>query len=144
MIRLSTKVAVASRNDATTLFLEFFLAKKDFQVEFCDDLRDCLHSQQWELPDLFILDHNGDESCVAMCKQLRRNPRRSAVPILVLVDKDSVTERDKLFAAGADDVLQKPFSADHLSIHINSLLFPSPAFCAAELSSLISTQHYFH
>lgn len=144
MIRFSPKITVASASDATTLFLEFFLVEKDYQMEFCRDLRDILHAPHWELPDLFILDHSEDQSAVKTCQQLRRNPRRSNVPILVLTEKQGYDLRSELFAAGADDVLQKPFSAEHLSIHINSLLFPSPAFCAAEMSSLLSNQHYLH
>lgn len=144
MIRFAPKVTVVSPCDSTVLFLDFFLSEKNFQVDFCNDLQMFTRSSHWDLPDLFIFDHHKNESCANLCEKFQHSPRRSTVPILVLMNRESKENRHQLLDAGASDVLEKPFSAEHLSIHINSLLFPSADFCAAELSSLVYPQQYLH
>jgi DNA-binding response OmpR family regulator len=73
-----------------------------------------------ESPDLVILDRNlprlsGDE----VCKRIRAS---SATPILMLTGERGADERAKLLDLGADDYLEKPFSARELRSRVRALL----------------------
>ena len=59
---------------------------------------------------------------LAVCRELRRDPRTKAVPVLMLTARGE--EMDKLagFEAGADDYLTKPFSPRELVARVKALL----------------------
>lgn len=74
-------------------------------------------------PDLLILDRTlPDADGLELCKQIRAHPRLKALPVLFLTAKGSVTDRVVGFAAGADDYLPKPFSAQELVARVSALL----------------------
>ncbi len=126
MRTFTPKVMVISDNEATRFFLDFFLTERGFQVNYSRRLVDYVMDSSWELPDLFILEHEGDGRCAATCKQLKRNPKRQDVPILVISSKDFAGDVQGLLDAGADDVLSRPFNSETFRIRINQLLYPSP------------------
>ena len=74
-------------------------------------------------PDLVVLDIGmpGMDG-VAVCKELRRDPRTSAVPIIMLTAR--VQQADKIAGldAGADDYLTKPFDPAELVARIQAAL----------------------
>lgn len=71
-------------------------------------------------PDLLILDVMlPSVSGIDICRRLRR---RSAVPILILTARSSVSDRVEGLDAGADDYLTKPFSPEELLARVRSCL----------------------
>jgi two-component system, OmpR family, alkaline phosphatase synthesis response regulator PhoP len=82
-----------------------------------------LAEAQRDLPDLIVLDRmiprlSGDE----VIRRLKRDPRTSGVPVLMLTAK--VEETDELIglALGADDYLRKPVSMKVLSARVSAIL----------------------
>mgnify|MGYP000332120518 FL=1 len=58
-------------------------------------------------------------SCV---KKLKADIRTSHIPVILLTAKDSITDKEEGYQAGADSYLTKPFSAGLLQSRISNLL----------------------
>ena len=78
----------------------------------------------WErVPDLVLLDLmlpgiSGTE----ICRQLKRDPRTSKVPVIMLTAKGEELDRVVGFELGADDYVTKPFSVRELVLRCQAVL----------------------
>jgi DNA-binding response OmpR family regulator len=90
------------------------LAGAGWRVEEASDGRLALQMALDEPPDVLLLDLGlpGLDG-LAVCAQLRARADRH-VPVLMLTARDTLTDKGRGFAAGADDYLLKPFSSDEL------------------------------
>ena len=75
------------------------------------------------IPDIIVSDimmpvMNG----VTMCQKLKADIRTSHIPVILLTAKDSITDKEEGYQAGADSYLTKPFSASLLQSRISNLL----------------------
>ena len=78
--------------------------------------------------DLLVLDWNCPGTSGAdLCVELRREPRLGKVPVLVLTPHCSMGDQIAAFAAGADDVVAKPFRAPELGARVLGLLHRVPS-----------------
>lgn len=78
-------------------------------------------------PDLLLLDVGlPDRSGLEVCVELRRDPGRAAMKIVMLTAAAQEGDVRRGFAAGADQYLTKPFSPVRLLSLVESLL-PSAA-----------------
>ena len=77
-----------------------------------------------ESPDLIIMDlmMPGGMDGFQAIEKLKQYPETSQCPVLVLTAKDQRTERQRSFAAGANDYLAKPFKLDMLLKKVDALL----------------------
>jgi DNA-binding response OmpR family regulator/HPt (histidine-containing phosphotransfer) domain-containing protein len=74
-------------------------------------------------PDLIVLDVQMPEvSGVEICRALRAHPRWRAVPVLFLTATGDGAAIGELFAAGADDYVQKPIEGEELVARIEGRL----------------------
>ena len=78
---------------------------------------------QSQIPNIIISDimmpvMNG----VVMCQKLKADMRTSHIPVILLTAKDSITDKEEGYQAGADSYLTKPFSASLLQSRISNLL----------------------
>ena len=90
-----------------------------YSVECAEDGESALRMAREKMPDGIILDLmlpgiNGLE----VCKRLRN---ASAVPILILTARDTVSDRVTGLDAGADDYMVKPFSFEELLARLRAL-----------------------
>ena len=75
------------------------------------------------IPDVIVSDimmpvMNG----IVMCQKLKTDIRTSHIPVILLTAKDSITDKEEGYQAGADSYLTKPFSASLLQSRISNLL----------------------
>jgi two-component system cell cycle response regulator len=63
-----------------------------------------------------------------VCRLLKSNPHTEHVPVLVLTALDAESYRDQCLAAGAEDFLVKPFSADQLMARVDAVFEEREAF----------------
>jgi DNA-binding response OmpR family regulator/HPt (histidine-containing phosphotransfer) domain-containing protein len=99
--------------------LTALLSRSNMQVTTLAD-----PSQFWETleaarPDLLILDldmptYNGIE----LCRAVRTDPQWATLPIMFLTAHTATIEIDRVFAAGADDLVTKPTNASELVTRI--------------------------
>ena len=74
-------------------------------------------------PNLVCLDLRlPDASGFSVCEHLRRTPRLTDVPVLVITALGEAADRAQAHAAGADEYLTKPFRATALVASVRQLL----------------------
>lgn len=61
-----------------------------------------------------------------VARYLKSHPDYCSIPILAATSLSSRTDRDRCFAAGCDDYLAKPFTAEQLEQRLNALLTVTP------------------
>ena len=148
MRTFTPKVMVISENESTRFFLDFFLNERGYQVNFNRKLIDHMTNTSWDLPDLFILEHEGGSKCAETCRQLRRSKghqsRQQDIPILVMATKEFEKDAEALLDSGADDVLIRPFRSEQFILRVNNLLYPSPLAYRSEVPVFMQAQQYLH
>ena len=74
-------------------------------------------------PDLVCLDVMMPRlDGIAVCKELRRDPRHAGLPILLLTALNRAEDKARGLEAGANDFLSKPFDESELAARLRSLL----------------------
>lgn len=103
--------------------LAFNLEKEGWQALVATDGKSGLDRVSAELPDLVILDLMLPEmSGIEVCKQLRKQEKTTAIPIIMVTAKGEEIDRVVGFEVGADDYLVKPFSTRELLLRIKAIL----------------------
>lgn len=89
-----------------------------------------------DTPDLVLLDWMIEgTSGIEVCQQLRRDPRTSHVPIIMLTARESEEDRIRGMETGADDYVTKPFSPRELIARVSAIMRRiRPAFAGEMLS----------
>lgn len=90
------------------------LAEAGWRVEEASDGRLALQMALEEPPDVLLLDLGlpGLDG-LAVCARLRQQADRH-IPVLMLTARDTLPDKGRGFAAGADDYLLKPFAREEL------------------------------
>ena len=104
-------------------FITLRLEARGFEALAANDGVEGLNKARMEKPDLIILDlmlprMRGEE----VCKEVRRDPRISQVPIIMLTAKGSDTDKVIGGVIGANAYITKPFEGSELIETINKLL----------------------
>ncbi|MEM1158066.1 MAG: response regulator [Verrucomicrobiota bacterium] len=82
-----------------------------------------LRKAREESPDLLILDLMIPKlSGLEVCKNLRKDPATSSLPIIMLTAKADEVDRIVGLELGADDYVTKPFSPRELVLRVKSIL----------------------
>ena len=106
----------------------------DWTVEIATDGALALEAARERRPDLVITDVMMPRlDGFGLLRELRRDPRTDAVPVLMLSARAGEEARVSGLSAGADDYIIKPFSARELTARVHSLLAVSRARREAEL-----------
>src|SRR6266508_6433220 len=73
-------------------------------------------------PDMLIVDLKLPEmDGFEILERLRRDPKYSHMPVIVITAKDELSEKLKAFELGADDYLVKPFQPEELVARMGTL-----------------------
>jgi len=98
-----------------------YLAKHNYIVDFAYHGITALHMAQAGHFDVIVLDLKlpGVDG-LRVCEQLRTEAKLST-PILMLTARDTLDDKLKGFAAGADDYLVKPFALQELHVRLQAL-----------------------
>ena len=76
-----------------------------------------------ERPDLIVLDLMlPGRDGYALFRELRRDPRTAAIPVIMLTARAQTEDRIQGLEAGADDYLTKPFSPKELMLRVQAIL----------------------
>lgn len=112
---------IVEDDDAVRRMVERHLVRAAFAVRSaageCEAIR-LADGTDVAIVDLGLLDGSG----LSLCERLREGPLTDAMPIVVLTARDDLETKLRLFAAGADDYLTKPFEPLELLARIEAAI----------------------
>jgi len=116
------KVLVVEDDPDIVELLEHYLSADGWTVESCADGRKGLERIRAETYQLIVLDLQlpGMDG-LALCAEVRREPRTRDVPVVMLTARGDETDRVVGLEMGADDYVVKPFSPKELVARVRAL-----------------------
>ena len=110
-----TRVLVIDDSNTIRRSAEIFLRQGGHAVMLAEDGFDALakvndHSPQLIFCDILMPRLDGYQTCAI----IKRNPRFSHVPVIMLSSKDGLFDKARGRMVGAEDYLTKPFTKDQL------------------------------
>ena len=120
---MTKKILIVDDEPNIVISLEFLMRREGFEVTVARDGEEALSAIAQEDPDLVLLDVmmpkiNGFE----VCEQVRANPERANMRIIMLTAKGREAEISKGLSMGADGYITKPFSTRDLVEQVKNLL----------------------
>lgn len=109
------KVMVIDDSNTIRRSAEIFLAQAGCQVLLAEDGFDALAKIADHHPDIIFVDImmprlDGYQTCAL----IKKNPRFSATPVIMLSSKDGLFDRARGRMVGSNEYLTKPFTKDSL------------------------------
>jgi two-component system, OmpR family, phosphate regulon response regulator PhoB len=103
--------------------LRYNLEQSGYRVSVATNGEEALTAVADDRPDLVLLDWMLPlMSGLEVCRQLRRQPATSNIPIIMLTARGEEGDRIRGLDAGADDYVAKPFSPSELVARIRAVL----------------------
>ena len=114
------KVMVIDDSNTIRRTAEIFLRQSGCEVFLAEDGFDALSKIATHLPDVIFVDImmprlDGYQTC----SLIKRNPRFSTTPVIMLSSKDGLFDRARGRMAGSDQYLTKPFTQDSLLVAVS-------------------------
>ncbi|MFN9452372.1 MAG: PleD family two-component system response regulator [Rubrivivax sp.] len=111
----ATRVLVIDDSNTIRRSAEIFLRQGGHEVLLAEDGFDALSKVNDHEPDLIFCDIlmprlDGYQTCAI----IKRNPRFSRVPVIMLSSKDGLFDKARGRLAGSEEYLTKPFPRDQL------------------------------
>jgi DNA-binding response OmpR family regulator len=123
MSRPDTRVALIEDDADIAFTVRLNLEREGYTVSTFNNGHEGLLGVQQRGFDFLILDLNlPDLDGFTICRELRRDPATSKVPILMLTARTSEADRIMGLELGADDYLVKPFSVRELLARVSAIL----------------------
>jgi len=123
MSKISEKILLVEDDHELAILLEIILGKAGYETSKVDNGEEALRIYQEWSPDLVLLDVMLPEmDGFEICKAIRNEPINSYVPIIMVTAMHSFINKEKGFAAGADDYITKPFKNEELLLRVKSHL----------------------
>lgn len=117
------RILLAEDDDDVGRYVELSLAVEGFEIHRAVDGMAAVTKAIEVQPDLVLLDIGmpGMDG-VSVCQELRRDPRTSALPIIMLTARVQQLDKVNGLDAGADDYVTKPFDPAELVARIEAAL----------------------
>jgi DNA-binding response OmpR family regulator len=123
MTRPDLRVAIIEDDADIAFTIRFNLEREGYAVTWYRNGHEGLLAVQQSGVDFLILDLNlPDLDGFTICRELRRHPSTSQLPILMLTARTSEGDRIMGLELGADDYLVKPFSVRELLARVAAIL----------------------
>jgi two-component system, OmpR family, phosphate regulon response regulator PhoB len=108
---------------ALTELLVWHFDSAGYKVRHTTDGSEALLMVREQIPDAIILDWMIEQiPGIEVCRQLRRSPETSQVPIIMLTARGDEDDRIRGLSTGADDYVTKPFSPRELLARVDALM----------------------
>lgn len=125
---VKAKILVVDDEPDVLDLVTYNLGQAGFQTLTAADGADALRKARSAMPDLILLDLLLPElDGLEVCKLLRRDPKTSAIPIMMVSAKASEMDRIVGLELGAVDYVPKPFSPRELVLRVKKRLEGSHA-----------------
>jgi DNA-binding response OmpR family regulator len=125
---MKTRILVVDDEPDVLDLVTYNLGQAGFQTDTAADGAEALRKARSNTPDLILLDLMLPEmDGLEVCKLLRRDPKTSAIPIIMLTARASEIDRIVGLELGAADYVPKPFSPRELVLRVKKRLEQSGA-----------------
>jgi len=115
-------IMVISNDSHLRVFLHHMLFEKYNTIETTNRAKG-MESIKHQMPDIIIVEAKKEvNNWVEFCKTVKTDPLVNHIPIILLTDGISSSEKSRCYEAGADDLILKPFNINDLEIRIENLL----------------------
>lgn len=112
-------------DDAAVLELlrEVLSRQEDLALSFATDGKEAVQQTLAVKPDLILVDiHMPKLDGVTFCKALRAHEETANIPIIIITAFGTRARLEECMAAGADDLIDKPFDVDDLILRVRTML----------------------
>lgn len=117
------RIAVLDDEPDILHLVTLHLEKAGFSVDGFTDVKGFMLSLNKIKPDLILLDLMlPDADGFEICRSLKKEPRFSSVPIIILTAKGQETDKVTGLDLGADDYITKPFSPREFVARVRAVL----------------------
>ncbi len=117
------RILIVEDDEDVRAVLELDLAGEGYRVFTAGDGEAAVREAALSRPHLVLLDVMlPDTSGITVCRQLRRLPETSLVPVIFLTARSDMDTELQGFEAGADDYLVKPVNRERLLARIATRL----------------------
>jgi pilus assembly protein CpaE len=121
--------------------LQKSLREAEYQLEYAKSGSEGLAKIPSFEPELLIVDLKLPElDGFEILKRLRRDPKFSYIPVIVITSQDELSEKLRAFELGADDYLVKPFQPEELVARMGILARRGRAMQMAQKESTSSSE----
>lgn len=120
---MKPRILIADDEPSIVVVLEFLLRQQDYDVQTVADGSVLFERTLGWRPDLIVLDVMlPNRAGFDLCRDLRADPRTTAIPIVMVTAKGRRAEIDAGLEAGADAYITKPFGTRELVDTVRALL----------------------
>jgi len=117
------------------------LKEAEYKLEYAKSGNEGLAKIPSFEPEMLIVDLKLPElDGFEILKRLRRDPKFSYIPVIVITSKDELSEKLKAFELGADDYLVKPFQPEELVARMGILARRGRAMQIAQKESTSASE----
>ncbi|HUJ17177.1 MAG TPA: diguanylate cyclase [Nitrospirota bacterium] len=111
-----TKILLAEDDLTQASIMKDFLESNGHEVLLLAEGSSVMSVVKRDNPDVILLDRpSSDTDDTQVCRSLKRNRDTSGIPIIMLTNKSSPSDKIMGLTAGADDYIPKPYNHEELS-----------------------------
>ncbi len=109
------KILIVEDDFENQKFLNIFLSRT-FQTDVCDSETTFYQKINEGDYDIILMDISlkGNKDGLELIREIRKDPKRKDIPVVVLTAHAFQRDKENAFAAGADEFLTKPIMNDAL------------------------------
>ncbi len=120
---MSTNILIVEDEPAIRQMLSFTLAGDGYSSVEAGDVEAANQVMKTVMPDLILLDWMlPGLSGLDFARRLKRDPRTSTIPIIILTAKGEENDKVRGLDSGADDFVTKPFSTRELLARVRAVI----------------------
>ena len=120
---MAANILIVEDEPAIRQMLGYTLAGDGYNFLEAGDVEEAHNAMSTMIPDLILLDWMlPGISGVDFARRLKRDPKTSAIPIIMLTARGSENDKVKGLDTGADDFITKPFSTRELLARVRAVI----------------------